>query len=423
MKIPRTTAAVAFGVAAALALTSCASNGSGSAEESADLTVWFMRGDVSDEAQQWLVDEWAAQNDGAELNIEIQDWDGIVTKLQTSLSSPQQTPDVVELGNTQVLAFAAAGALSDITDMTDELGGSDLIPSLVETGSYEDAMYAAPLFAGSRIVFYRKSLLQAAGIEVPKTLPELTDAAIALQEANPEGTPDFEGFYMPAPDWGAATGWFFSNGSNYAEQNDDGSWSGTLSTAEGQAAMAELQEIYQEGGITAATSTTQDYQQAYAVFNEGRAGMFTSLSINWDRIDPAVQDDTGVFPLPGLTADEPGATLAGGSNIGISKNSSNQEYSRDLLRIIMGEQFQSMFADTGWVPGNQTYGASLGDTEAGAAQLASIAVAEATPQAEGWAVVESNDVIRELLVRIAKGEDIASLGEEFDAKLESLLNS
>ncbi|RKT31624.1 carbohydrate ABC transporter substrate-binding protein (CUT1 family) [Microbacterium sp. AG1240] len=422
MRTPRITAAIASVAVAALAFTACASADAGSGPESADLTVWFMRGDVSDEAQQWLVDEWATQHDGAELTIEIQDWDGIVTKLQTSLSSPQQTPDVVELGNTQVLAFAAAGALTDISDMTEEIGGDDLIPSLVDTGSYEDALYAAPLFAGSRIVFYRESLLEAAGIEVPETLPELTAAAAALQAANPAGTTDFEGFYMPAPDWGAATGWFFTNGSNYAEQNEDGTWKGTLSSPEGQAAMAELQEMYETGGLTAATSTTQDYQQAYAVFNEGRAGMFTSLSLTWDKIDPAIQEDTGVMVLPGLEAGTPGATLAGGSNIAISKNSANQENSRELIRMIMGEEFQTLFAKAGWVPGNQAYGAPLAETAVGAAELEAVAAAQATPLAENWAVVESNDVIRELLVRVAKGEDIEALGAEFDGKIESLLN-
>ena len=72
-------------VVGVLALSSCSAGGSGGggsdSESSAELTAWFMRDDVPDAAQEWLKTEWAERNDGAELTIEIQDWDGIVTKL------------------------------------------------------------------------------------------------------------------------------------------------------------------------------------------------------------------------------------------------------------------------------------------------------------------------------------------------------
>ena len=37
-------------------------------------------------------------------------------KLTTSLSSDSETPDVVEVGNTQAPTFTSAGAFSDMTD-------------------------------------------------------------------------------------------------------------------------------------------------------------------------------------------------------------------------------------------------------------------------------------------------------------------
>jgi maltose-binding protein MalE len=48
------------------------------------------------------------------VNVQIQEWTNINTKISTALSQ-NDPPDVVEIGNTDVPLFAAAGALSDIT--------------------------------------------------------------------------------------------------------------------------------------------------------------------------------------------------------------------------------------------------------------------------------------------------------------------
>lgn len=423
MEFQRRTVLAAAPVAGALALAACSSGGGGDApEESADLTVWFMRDDVPDVAQEWLVDTWAEQNDGAVLTIEIQDWDGIVTRLQTTLSSPDQTPDLVEFGNSQVITFSAAGALSDISDLQEEIGGSDLVPSLVEAGTFEGSLYAAPMFAGSRVIYYRKSLLEQAGIELPATIEELTDAAIALKDANPEGVDGFEGMYLPARDFGSAMGWVFSYDANFATQDGD-QWVGTLSEPAGIAALENLQRLYMEGALTADSASLDEARQPYVAYNEGRAGMFSGLHLMNEDISPELQEDTGVMPLPGLEPGSVGHVFAGGSNLGIPAASANQEYARDLLRLTMSEQFQTYFAsDGGWVPGNSEYSGPLAETEVGEAEIIAVENAVMTPNAASWGVVEGNDVIRDMLVQLAQGDDPAALAAATDSTVAELLN-
>lgn len=413
-------AAVAAG---ALVLAGCSGgSGSTSGQEDPNLTVWFMRDDVPDVAQEWLIDTWAEQNDGAELTIEIQDWDGIVTRLQTTLASPEQTPDLVEFGNSQVITFTSAGALSDISDLQAEIGGDDLVPSLVEAGSYDGSLYAAPMFAGSRVLYYRESLFEAAGIEPPTTIEELTAAAAQLQEANPEDVDGFEGIFLPARDFGSAMGWFFTYGAQFAAQEGD-QWVGDLSTPEGIAALENLQELFTTGTQTAASATLDEARQPYVAYNEGRAGMFSGLHLTFDEIDPELQDDTGIIALPGLEPGSVGNVFAGGSNLGIPALSPNQEYARDLLQLTMSEEFQTYFAsDGGWVPGNSAYAGPLGETEVGQVEIIAVENSVMTPNAEGWGVVENNNVIRDMLVRLAQGEDATALASETDAAVENLLN-
>jgi N,N'-diacetylchitobiose transport system substrate-binding protein len=407
----------------AFALSACAAGGpeASGGDSDPNLTVWFMRDDVPDAAQEWLTTEWAERNDGAELTIEIQDWDGIVTKLQTTLASESQTPDVVEFGNTQVRTFTSVGALSDISDLQADLGGDSLIPSLVEAGSIDEALYAAPFFAGSRVIYYRESMLEAAGIEIPETIQELGDAAIALKEANAD-IDDFEGLFMPAKDLGSTVGWLFSYGTPIAEQDGD-QWVGTLSTPEGIEALESLQEIYSEGMSTAASATVDETRTPYIPYNEGRAAMFSSLPNAWAEITPELQEDTGAFALPGTSAGEIGHVLAGGSNVGIAALSPNQEHARELLAMMFEPEFQEYFAtDGGWVPGNTEYAVPAEGNPAAEAQVAAVENSMMTPLTPGWGVIESNDVMRNLFTEIAQGGDVTALAEEYDATIASLLN-
>ena len=81
--------------------------------------------------------------------------------------SSSDSPDVVELGNTQAQTFEAAGALVDLTDKKADLGGDDLVQSLVEAGTYDGKFYGVPYYGGARIVVYRKDLFEAVGPRGP----------------------------------------------------------------------------------------------------------------------------------------------------------------------------------------------------------------------------------------------------------------
>ncbi len=102
---------------------------------------------------------------GATLKIEEQAWPDLVTKLTTALPDAENTPDVVELGNTQSPTFTNVGAFLDISDQYDALGGDKLLQSFVEAGSVDGKKYALPYYFGSRYMFQRKDVWKEAGVE------------------------------------------------------------------------------------------------------------------------------------------------------------------------------------------------------------------------------------------------------------------
>nr|WP_261666653.1 extracellular solute-binding protein [Actinomyces sp. HMSC075B09] len=186
MKIKKMATGLAA-IATTFALAACGSGGThsegsdaGAGDQTGTVRVWFMEGSISEDAQNYLAEEFKKQNPEADIAIEIQQWDGIVSKLQTSLASKNESPDLVEIGNTQTTSFTTIGAFADVTDMKETLGGDDLIPSFVDASTVDGKIYAYPLYAGARGVFYRTDLFEQAGIEVPETIDEFTQAAIDL---------------------------------------------------------------------------------------------------------------------------------------------------------------------------------------------------------------------------------------------------
>jgi len=145
-------------LSATLALTACATPGATTSSAPttsapANIRVWLNGSDTPKEARDYLKKKFEAQNPGSTLTIEEQQWTGLVEKLTTALSSESQTPDVVEVGNTQAPTFTTVGAFSDVTAETATWGGSDLLKGFVDAGSVDGKTYAVPYYAGSKYVF------------------------------------------------------------------------------------------------------------------------------------------------------------------------------------------------------------------------------------------------------------------------------
>lgn len=422
----RKIAALAAAASLALGVAGCSKDsdpGSSEAESQSGQTVrvWFMEGSISDEAQQYLVDEFAKANPGNELKVEVQQWDGIVSKLQTSLASKNESPDLVEIGNTQTTSFTTVGAFADVTDMRETLGGDDLIQSFIDASTVDGKIYAYPLYAGARGVYYRKDLFEQAGIDVPQTIEEFKDAAIALQQANPEGVEDFSGLYFAAVDAHGVESFLFPAGFEYAKQEGD-KWVAQVTTPESMKALEMAQDLFANG--TRFGLDSQASQKSFErYFNEGQVGILIGTGNIGVKIDQELwdADKVGIFAIPSEEPGVPGASFAGGSNIAMATNSQNPELAKRALEVIFSEGFQKLIAQDGWVPGNT----KLGSDVAGAfGEIAADVVAHSklTPNTPQWGVAVGDNAVNDFYTHIAKGEDLQKTAQEFNDQLDTLLN-
>lgn len=423
--------ATAVAITAAAVASACgnssstsSSGGGGSASSSAvqarTLDVWLMNGSAPDAVITALNQEYQSTHPGVTVKVDIQQWSGIADKVTAALST-DSPPDVLEMGNTQVSAYADAGGLMDLTSKKGDLGASTWLQSLAEAGTTNGKLYGVPYYAGDRVVLYNKDLFTKAGITTP---PATRDDLIAdgqkLMQAN-ASTAGFSGLYLPGKDWYAILSWVFDNGGNIAT-NDGSKWHGALSDSKAQTALSWVKDMRAKVGTAPGDG---DETKDDAAFEAGQAAMV--IEPGWHvgvigKDKPALKDSVGVFPIPGQTG--PAPVFLGGSNLGIAAKSKNQDIAYDYLKLLSGTKYQTMLATQGGVIPNTTTLLSLHASDP-ILSVADKAAAKSwfVPATPNWASVESGNILQDMLAKIfTGGASVADATAAADKAIEDKLN-
>jgi len=410
--------------ASAVVLAGCAGGGTGGSDgtpAAAEVRVWLVGTDTPQDARDYLKKTFEADNPGSTLVIEEQQWTGLVDKLTTSLSS-SDTPDIVEMGNTQAAAFTSSGALLDLSDIQDKLGGDDLLPGFVTAGSWDGKLFAAPYYSGARVVFYNTAQYQTAGVSVPTTLDEY----VANGEKLATALPGVSGVYFPGKDWYNALPFIWENGGEIAVQKD-GKWDAQLSSDASVKGIEQVQELMTKASLAPKDG---DETEAWVPFRTEKAATLSapswaywSIVADEDKQPTAVADTTGYFALPGKDGGA-AQVFAGGSNVGIAAKSAHPDLAKSALEIMLSDDYQTILAKAGLVPAKVSLG---GDVAAATPELAKViadaaANAKLTPASPKWADVEAKGLLQDFFVQVANGGDVKSLATELDTQIEDILN-
>ncbi|GAB3168071.1 sugar ABC transporter substrate-binding protein [Myceligenerans halotolerans] len=429
-------AAATAAVSAAMSvLVGCSPGGAGGEpsasgdREPATVRVWLAGQDTPEAAIDHLTAAFAQEHPDVELLVERQPWSGLVEVLTDRLSggSHRVVPDVVEMGNTQASALDAGGLLAPITpEQYEELGGDDLLPGFVEAGTYDGVRYALPYYAGSRVIFYSERLL--GDRPVPETLDELVDTAVGMR------TKEFSGMWLPERDWYSALPFIWENGGYVAEQRDDGTWDAGFSSPGGIEGMRQVQRLM----VSASNAPAGDDGTDLVVpFCAGIVGFVSAPTwLRWEIEAPEEPEgdampgcastygqDLRAIPLPGSEPGEVAPVFAGGSNIAMAEDSANPELVYDVMRIMLGDEYQSILAENGLIPGRLSLSDAVDQSDPiAAAGVAAARRARLTPATPKWGDIEDHGIIPAAFSRLASGADPAEVARDLDAQIESMLN-
>ncbi|MYT92517.1 extracellular solute-binding protein [Streptomyces sp. SID8359] len=404
----------------AAALSSCSSpSGSASGDGRTRVDVWLMRDSVSETFQKEFTADFAKRHPEIDVKIQIQEWDGIGQKITAALAS-NDAPDVIEAGNTQVAQYAESGGLLDLSDRKDELNGADWLSGLAEPGAYEGKQYGIPYYAANRVVIHRTDLFEKAGVDAKaiKTREQWIDATTKL---NTGGT---QGIYLPGQMWYALAGFIWDEGGDLATESG-GKWSGALDTPEALRGMAFYEEL-QALGKGPKDSDEDDPPQA-EVMAQGQVAQIISTPGGANVIvekNPGLKGKLAFFPIPGKTADTPGAVFTGGSDLVVPAAAAHPEEAVTFIKELTGDAWQKKLAVAmSYVPNRTSLASAVAGDPGAAAMAVGAANGHATPNTPGWAAVEAENPIKDYMTAVLTGRDPAKEAAKASQDISRAMNA
>ncbi|OZC54356.1 ABC transporter substrate-binding protein [Rhodococcus sp. RS1C4] len=335
--------AVLATAASLLTLTACSSD-SGSSDSASENTdgrgpITYVEGKDTTETGvvRQIIEEWNADNPDEQVTFKEQsnDADQAHDDLVQHLQAEQSDYDVMALDVIWTAEFAAKGWLVPLEGEF-ALDNAGILPSTVDSATYNGTQYAAPKNTNGGLLFYRTDLVPAA----PTTWDELTASCTVAVENNIDcyagQFASYEGLTVNASEIINAHG-----GSFVAE---DGK-TPTVDSPEAKAGLQALVTAFQNNVIPAQDTTFKEPESQQA-FEDGKALYLR----NWPYVygtaakeGSAVAGKYGVAPLPGVTG--VGTSTLGGYNAAISAFSQNKATAADFLRFLQGEQAQRIIAE------------------------------------------------------------------------------
>lgn len=436
----------ALGLTMAVGLTACGGSGastsggggggagaqkavpSTTAASDQSLTVWVMTGDYTPETVNAINAEFTKQT-GAKVNVQIQTWDGITTKITTALAT-STPPDVLDLGNTQVASFAATGGLADMTPYKQDMAqGQTWLKGLEEPATVDGALYAIPGFAGARAVIYNKTMWAKAGVtSTPTTYDELTKALDKVKAAN--HAPDFSPLYLPGQYWYVGLQFVWDAGGEIAT-NSNGKWTSGMSTPQAQQGLQNWKTFQNTYSTPASRTLNSDSPDQTQLFAAGKVGAIVDTNGTVATIlknNPALKEsDLGSFAFPGRSGKSQPVML-GGSVWGIAAKSQHNNLALQWIKIATNPDLQKtwVFGHDHWVPNSNEA------TQAAAAKVPALQKgffeaalnSKATPANPNWAQIEGNKTINQLFSAVASGsKSPQDAAREYDGTADKVLNS
>ncbi|MGD9485914.1 extracellular solute-binding protein [Streptomyces sp. TRM70308] len=416
---PRRLAALATAAVTTLVLTACGGGADvGDAEE--PVRVWLMQNSLSTELTERVVADFRARHPGREVEVTVQEWTGVGEKVTEALAA-DEAPDLIEVGNTQVAQYVAAGGVSNLTLKVPELGGDDWIGGLEESGQIDGYQYGIPYYGANRVVIYRKDLFEAAGVTEP---PADRQEWLEITERLNRPEAGQQGIYLPGQNWYVLAGFVWDEGGELAVELS-GRWEGALDTSEALRGMdfyARLQALGQ--GPPDSDEADPEHGEVFAdnevaqlIAPPGHARLITERN-------PDLRGKLGYFPVPGKKAGEPGAVFTGGSVLIIPERARDPEGGYAFLRLLTGDRWQREIAKTmSYVPNKSTLVDALEGDPGAEAMARGAEAGRATPNSPSWARLEADNPIKDYQTAVLTGQSPVTAAREASDAITRLLSA
>ena len=338
----------AASTAAALGLAACGSDdGSGGATQ----LTWYINpdgggSDPEGGGQAQLAKE-CTEASGGKYEISTQILPNEATdqrqQLLRRLASSDKGVDIMSIDPVFVAEFAEAGYLAKVPEDKQDTFSDDAVDPAVVNASWKDEMYAAPFWANTQVLWYRKSVAKEAGLDMSKPVTwdqlieaaEETDTNIGVQGSLYEG-------YMV---WINAL--VEGAGAHVVEnpEADGEDLKFGLESAGGKEAAGVIQRLSEAKvggpalGSTNETTTLDMFQNENAGF-----------MVNWPYVYAALKgaevdwiDDLAWTRYPATVEGKQSKPPLGGIEMGVSAASQNKDEAWEAVECLTSKESQTTY--------------------------------------------------------------------------------
>lgn len=303
------------------------STGGGGLEGRGEIT--FATGKDTSGNLQKLVEAWNAQHPNEKVRV-IELPESADAQRQQMVQNATVKSDAYSVLNLDVVWTAEFAANRWVVELPEDKFGLDkFLEPAVSTAKYRDKLYAVPSTSDGGLLYYRKDLLDAAGLKAPTTWTEM-QAACAKVLPTAAGMSCYAGQFEKYE--GLTVN--FSEAVNSAGGvvvDDQGK--PNVNTADAKAGLDALVEGFKSGVIPQKAITYKE-EEGRRAFQAGELLFHRQWPYQWalaNKTDGSSQvaGKFDVAPLPGL--DGLGASTLGGHNLAISAFAKNKASALDFI--------------------------------------------------------------------------------------------
>jgi multiple sugar transport system substrate-binding protein len=308
-----------------------------------------LAGCTSSDPSQTIVEFWAIGSEGEKVREQIADferehpdirvriqqipWLAAHEKLLTAFAG-DATPDVCQLGNTWIPEFAALGALEPLDRRIEQskvVDPEDYFPGIWETNRTEGQMHGVPWYADTRVLFYRRDILEEAGWrDPPNTWNEWLRA---MRDVKRRVGRDRYAILLPVNEWEQPT--IFGLQTGTVMLRDDGQY-GNFRSPEFRRAFDFYVGLFAEG-LAPPLENTQ-ISNVWEEFERGYFAMYVTGPWNIGefrrRLRPEMQSAWATAPLPRPETNPVSVSQAGGCGLVIFRGSEHKDAAWSLIEFL-----------------------------------------------------------------------------------------
>ncbi|HAS51842.1 MAG TPA: sugar ABC transporter sugar-binding protein [Gammaproteobacteria bacterium] len=294
-----------------------------------------------------LLPEFERRHPGIRVRVQQIPWSAAHEKLLTAYAGDAM-PDVFQLGNTWIPEFVALRALEPLDA---RLKGwpvaavNDYFPGILATNRLDGQTWALPWYVDTRLFFYRSDLLKAVGYPEPPTTWDDWLQAMARLKTLDEA--ERYAILLPINEWQFLVILALQRGATLLrDRNQYGDFQNPRFKEAFQFYLSLFaEELAPPMSNTQMANLYQEFANGYfAVYVTGpwNIGEFRR------RLPTGLQGQWMTAPLPG-------ASLAGGASLALSRTSPRQDAAWTLLEYLAEPEQQAQFYQiTGDLPARQS---------------------------------------------------------------------